>query len=534
MAKRLAIVFFIVLASCIFIVSGFFLILFIAPGLRLLGIKYVAQNSHLVTFEKSILDLDGIDSFNGSVTIETSEIPIEVIFTEDSSTLSSYRVSFYDNFNGLTTTDIDETFVTVTKSGNGGVVIKVTEFRTFVYESSSSSRYIKLYLPLSYVSANKVDLTLISDKANIKISKNSSTDGDQREPNFRNLTIKTNGAIEQSAEMNADTYTLTTSNTISIASNKLTNINAQNYKLTSTAGKIYVYRAVTGKLYASTNNGEIKFLSCGDLEVVTNDGNISCIENDLDAVVNGTVNITSKAGNVTLGEVKGNGENKIETTSGIVVIKKGILNGSVTTTRGSVTINSVKNLKIKTNVGKVVVQVATEAIDVETKRGNIVLGGLGLKINNPKVFSRIGKININSASGIADIQTISSDINFVATSCTKTTINCGGKLKAEGLSGKVTINSSGNVDLAFSKISDSTEINLAGTVTKAKITALNNSASSQRYYVLGKSVSIFEQNSNLSGFNRVETGSELGSSAGSSFIVKGEYADIEIYFGPAS
>lgn len=540
MAKRFAIIFFIILASLILIFSSFLLVLFLAPGLRVFGVKYIAQDTHIVSINKSLSSISELSGFNGSVEIETYEIPIEVIFTGDTSVKDNIKIEFFDNFNGLTTSNIDDTTISFSKNSSGTAVLKVDEFKRFVYESSSSVRYLKLYIPQSFASSsNNISLTLKSASGDIKFSKTKEIDTDQNKLRayFRNLKIETGGELSIDAEIGAGTYELTSASSISISSNERTNVMAENYHLTTTSNtaKVSVYMAVSGNLNITTVGGDIKFLSAGNLTVNTNYGNISCIKSGEKANVSGIVNIISNAGNIELGTVGGSGNNVIETTSGTVNINT-IKNGTVTTQRGGIYIVNSNNLKISTNIGKVVVEVATEKIDIETKRGNVTLGGNNLRVNNPKVFSRLGNIEINSYYGDADVQTISGDIfihcNNDAADEKKVTINCGGKLKAENLCGVVKINSSGDTDLGFSKLTGLVEINLADSVRKAKITALGNSVSGTKFYIEGREISVYEKNGET--FNKVQTGTNVGSSADATIIIKGKQASIEVYFGPAA
>lgn len=531
MAKRLSIVFFVVLATCIFIVSGFFLVLLISPGLSVFGIKYIAPGTHQFSISKSIADFEGIDNFNGSITVETYEMPIEVIFTGDQSTLSNFKITVYDNFNGLTNSTFDDTSLSVTKNSNGSVNIKVNEFRSFIYETSSSQRYVKLYLPLAYISRTKVNLSLITSKGKIEIYKNSSA-AEASIAQFSNFSIRTNGSINQRVEINAEVFELYTKNSIKIYNDPQSNVFANNYNLTSLNGSIELGRNVSGKVSTTTGSGNIKLLSCGDLKVNTSYGNLSCIDSASEIQVKGNVDINSKAGNVTIGSITGDGESKIVTTSGNVTILKSMLNGSISTSSGKVTVGSAKNIKIQTNIGKVSVDSVTEAIDVSTKRGDIRLGGYGLVIRNPKVFTRLGKIEVNSSEGKADIQSLSNSIYFKNTNCSEILINSGGKLVAENLAGKVTINASSDINISFLSISAQTEINLDSAVQTAKIYAPNNSAdtASTKYYIEGKSVTVYERNASNE-FNKVDSGKTLGSTAGATLIAKGKNANIELYFG---
>ena len=116
-----------------------------------------------------------------------------------------------------------------------------------------------------------------------------------------------------------------------------------------------------------------------------------------------------------------------------------IKDGTIITQRGSVTIKSVSNATIDTNVGNVIVEESLGSIVAKTKRGNITLGGENLTMNNATVFSRLGKVNLKSADGTTSVETISSNVNIKNRTSENFTIKCGGKLNAEGLTGKVNI-----------------------------------------------------------------------------------------------
>lgn len=538
MAKRLAIAFFVVLGVCIFLVAGFLLVLFLAPGFSAFGIKYIAKDTHVVSYEdqtiNSFLDISA-GEFQGHLTINSTEVPIEICFASTGSSAGAIRFMYKDNFNGITNSTFDDPSLEIKKGANGSVEITTHEFTKFVYESSTSTRLLKIFIPIDFVKNKNTDLIINSKTSDVKFFMENQMDFSSV-AYFKNLTVKTSGKIEISSEIECETYTQTSDSSIEIGVGRKSNINATNYVLISNGGKIIVKRNIVGDLQAKTTRGDIKFISCENLIATTEDGEIGCANEKALAAVVGNAKITTKSGNVTLGKVYDNetatniiDKTIISTSSGNVSIEN-MADGTITTVRGSVSVKSANNVKIVTNTGKVTLEEAIEAVDVETKRGNIILGGLTM--NNIKAFSRLGKITVKTASGTADVQSISGNIEFANTNCTDIKINAGGKLKATNLSGKVEITAGKDIDVTFDQITDDTTITLKDTVTFAKITAISNTARDTRFYLKGKPVTRYERASNGS-FSKVSTGSETTSEpvvTGPLLSVEGKNAAIDLYF----
>lgn len=553
MAKRLAIGIFVVLGTFVLLVSGFFLVLFLAPGFSMFGIKYIRADTHKVVInETRIIDLESVgNNFTGSVIINSNEVPVEVCFTNTSSTRSQISFSYYDNYQGITNSDFDDPSLEIKQDESGNVIFNTHEFNKWIYESKSSQRLLVLYIPLAYLESNvgssvnqndeettivnaKVNLTIKNGIGGIKFTNLNEATAAGRTPKFNNLTIETSGKVDITRRVDAVTFSQTSNNTIVIGNDVTNNVNAIHYNLTSNNGNVVVNRAVSGDLTAKTNNGYINFVSCKNLIATTNNGNISCATEGL-ANVEGNVTISSKGGSVTLGNVDGS-NSKISTGSGNVNINK-FASGEITTSFGYVTIKLVNSAKINTNLGKVKVAEALNSIEVNTKRGLVELGGEGMTINNPKVNSTLGKVNLLSAKGKADITTIYSDINFTNAECSEIKLSSGGKIVGRNFSGKVDISASKNVDIEFSEINADVNIDLADTVTFARVVAGKNHIQNTRYYLKAKSVSRFVKAPNGT-YNTDATGNELSNSNISLYYpllkVTGESAEVEVYFNSVS
>ena len=538
MAKRMVTIFFIALGCCFLLFAMMFIVLFLAPGFSIFGIKYLRAGTHHLNAQNvNIYELVG-EGFSGSITFETKEIPINVYFTEkqnDSITNDGFFFTYVDNFEGITTSSFDDPSYSIKKDLVGNVTIKTKEYEKLIFESSTSTRYFNLYIPIEYIDSaapyDRINLTINAGKAPVTFIKE--TVEDLRTPAFNKLSITTNGKVDFKTHVYASTYQLTTNNSIEIGENKNIGIEAYNMDLFSKKGAITLKRAIDGDLTAKTVNRNIKIVGCRNLKIETSYGSVSGYgENKISTT--GLVNITTKAGDITLGKVDGTGTNKIVTSTGSVSIDS-IEDGSLTTSAGAIRIKSVNNFKISTNVGKVIVEQAKTSLDVTTKRGNIVLGGEGMVMSNVSAYSRLGKINVSNASGKVNLQTNQSDITFKNKDSKDITISCGDELVATNLEGKVTISSVSNVNLKFSEISDTTTISLGSECTSAKIEALNNNINNTKYIFSGKNVTIWESNGVGTGsFSRKDVGKALSNPTltGNFPYIKitGKYVDIVVYF----
>ena len=528
MSKRLASVIFVVLASCIFLVACYCLVLFLAPGFSAFGVKYIRSNVHLFhTGACKISDTKAFSStgFSGNIIVETNEVPVNIIYTEG----QEYYFDYYDNYQGFTTSKFDDPSFSITRDAAGNAVIKTTEFKKFIYESSSSERYLNIYIPLASVCgdfAYGTNLSITTNTGTVTFTKEQLDD--KRVATHGNLTVNnTSSKVVYEANVHAVNFNQTTNNSIKMLVDQNKEVYATNYKLESKLGKISVLESVVGDISAKTESGDIQIVACKNFVAESNFGDISCVKKDEVIHVRGIVILKTQAGAVELGDVEGNGDTVIATGGGSVEINK-IKDATITTTRGSVKIKSLSNAKIETNIGKVTVNEALESISVSTKRGNIVLGAEGLTVNNPTVFSRLGKVTLAAASGKVNIETVSSAVSFTNTSSQDITITSGGKLSASKLTGVITINAKADTSLDFAKITNQTKIVLADTCHNITIIANNNTEKDTKFYFSGRNVIRYEDEAKVKEGNIIQSEGTVVTDAYIS--VEGKNAAISAYF----
>ena len=492
MGKRLANIMLITLGFALAAVFVFALVLFLAPGLSVFGIKYIASGTHVINNSYVLSDqLDG-GTFSGSIRVESDYVPVEIMFSQG----FVYEVNYYDNFNGLTNSKFDDPSIQFSKDADGTAVVKVTSFKKFIYENNNSLRGIKISIPSSVVGESgtrggETSLSIISKNAPINFYDEVN---DHYDPYFRNLTIETSGKITTATKVTADNYSLKTINAIKISEDEVSNINATNYILNSTGGKIVVDRHVAGDINATTKNARIQILSCNNFTAKSGYGDIYSARKEVPVKINGIANIQTTAGIVEIDTISGtDGKSVIETKTGNVKIAN-VQDLDLTTTRGFVRVISGRKMNIETSSGSITVETSTEAVNVKTKRGKIFLGGEKNKLYNPTVESTFGDVLVLSASGSVNIQTIKADVEFVNTDASNIKLSVGGELSATKLLGAVDVTVEGSADIQFEQFTQKSTI--TGTKADSLITVkmLNNDGTTFSYNLEGNDASLNEFN----------------------------------------
>ena len=235
MTKRFTAIFFIVLAIIAFLCVGFFLVLILAPGTRIFGLMYVAKDARAYNSKRVYLDQvledAGLTGFTGSITVEASEIPIYVEYTES----YEYEFHYYENYIGLTRTDIEKPKFDISLDKKGGAVIKVKGFEKFIFENNASQRFFKLYIPIVRIDSEAkgvYDVTIKSETSDISFYKTLG-ETEIRDAYFNKISIETAGNVSYKALTYAKTYDIKTPNSVMVDDMCSTVAKATNYKTNS-------------------------------------------------------------------------------------------------------------------------------------------------------------------------------------------------------------------------------------------------------------------------------------------------------------
>lgn len=551
MSKRFAATCFIVLA-CIIIACFMFVVgLFLLPGVYIFGLKYIGKDTHYygniaqtrneqVTESPVILSLQNdvngneLGEFSGII-VNCYEVPVKVTF---STLYRKCQINYIDNFNGITTSKIVDPMISYQKDDSGNVVINISEYHTFVYESGVSNRYLELFLPFQMLSEDKVygfNLAINSTKSKVRVGFENPDPDIVKSATFNNLSIKTNGDVEFNHLVKAKTYAYETSKTIEI--NEDDKISATNYNLTSSDGKIIVNKDVEGDLTCNTTLGRVLLKSCNNLVANTTFGDVRYSGDEGEVTVRGIAKISTRAGNITLGAIQGDGtdeeQNVISTTSGNVLIRS-LKDGEITTQRGRIKIDSVRKASIVSKTGKIYIQEVKNNLYAKTIRSSITVGGNNMLVNNIEIHSTLGDIKVLSSNGSVKLDTFSGDVEYYNSGSTDIDIYCGGKLIAEKLIGNVKIFTGKEIKkLDFIDLTKgNVEIDLGEKCKSAYIYINQDSFERVSYYVKGKSVAVQEyKNAEWQGSGTISTDySFTASSTPYSFNVQGNSTDIVLRF----
>jgi Toastrack DUF4097 len=172
-----------------------------------------------------------------------------------------------------------------------------------------------------------------------------------------------------------------------------------NFDLESTGGNINIEDAITGKLYAETEGGNVSFSDVkGKVSVNTSGGNISG-EN-----VEGDVGLHTNGGNISLGNVK-SGKSDIDTYGGNI------------------------------SVGNV-----ASDLSAKTHGGNLSVGNVG---GNANVFTYGGHISMEKVTGSASMETYGGHLSLDGASGVVVAKTMGGHISLEDITGSIEASTKG-------------------------------------------------------------------------------------------
>lgn len=551
MAKRFAIIFFITIGSVLFILTSTVLVMFLAPGAEILGLRYITTDSHPV---KKNIDLSYTygDDFNGSMEVYANEIQINVCFYSG----LQYKIEYYDNYSGVTDSKNVDPDLDLELKEDGSLQIKVQEYNTVIFRSSNTIRYLNIYIPIDFVSvvknadklyrfdrveefgnskAYETDLKIYTKSSLIKFEQDKFS---SYIPTFRTLRIETDGQIDtEGGQIKCLNYELSTGNSVEISSYPGTRINALNYDIVA-GGSIKFYSVVSGNISAESKHGDILFTRCVNFKARTDIGRIGASTADGTRIL-GTVDIATYSGNVNINNIEGSGTSKIETVSGDVVINK-VENASsckVSSRRGFVSIGNSKNVEIVADIGTVRVDEATQSLNIKTIRGKVFAGSEEKEINNLTVETVLGAVEAKNVVGEVSVKTAESNANVIGKAITQTNIDVGGSLYISGVAGATNITVQDSAEIWFKKdVAISAETNItAGSGCKNLVVYLpGNSIERTRYVIDVASVNAyfaneqaFETFTKRDGFAKNNSPTTPGVPL---LKITGESADLSIYF----
>lgn len=461
MKKKIIGAIIVVLGCALLFVFGSVLIMFLAPGTEIFGIRYVASGtSKCENINKSL------EAFSGDVYIDTKNVPITIKFTEE----YAYAVDFCQNFIGFTKSKQKVASYSEEYKENN-LYITANEIEEFVYSQKADQFFrFNLYLPQKFFSSGTRSINIKSKSSSVKILGRA---------NLNNFTMDSTGGLTVPEESK-----LTVSDQIKIKSSKLidlgTNVTCHTCNLESTGNSINVANPIPGDIVAKTKGGDLKFTSCKNLTFTSKSGSVKAYGN-VENVAEEKVNIKTNGGSVSLGKVNTNisvsstlfeDMTNIKTEGGAISINQ-MIGGVLTSTRGKITVSNASNLLINSKTGNVIVKNITDKITVKGKNGKVALGEGGT-IANADVSTTTGAIFAYNVTGNVTLYSKSNDVTFENLSSENINLHSGKKLVAKNLMGKVDAYSRADGKYTFTKVSGDVNIT-SGTRTDHITIELPNS-----------------------------------------------------------
>lgn len=442
--------------------AGMMVVMIVAPGADILGLKYIRSTSGSIDSEQSFHSADLLDT---DVVINCDNILVKVNFVQS----YTFSVHLVDVYNGYCKSG-DEPEVTMAIK-DGIYTFDVNEYQPFVYHNRSDESALYVNVPIYFLGRVKV------------VSRKSKVETSGLVGKLSGLTIETGGVVSIQDNLN------TTDLNLVVKDKKVTiSENAKikgNLNIESNSASIFCGCAIGGNITITSKGGSLKFSECNNLtveasntEIASANENIAKVQNatittndNVTITASGNVSVTTKRGKVTLGESSGtnSGVIEIKTQSGDVDLK-GSYSGNVTieTSSGDIEANWLKQAKITSVYGKfkatrvddgeittggsgITILQSGKMLILKTRGGDIILGEKSKYFDaSVKATSTAGKITICNARGKEyKLQTASGDVDFsgsekVSTRLTITSEK--GFITATNITDECTIKSNGKID----------------------------------------------------------------------------------------
>lgn len=414
------------------------LVLFLAPGTEILGIRYVAKGTtdseeRRVQLEEVLKD----GKFNGNIYIETYGVPVVIEYTP----YYTSAVAFRQEFIGLTKTKSRNAELTTELDNDGNFHVVANELVPWLY-SHKGEGYYYFNLTLSPF-LTEVNLHISSNKSKVTI-KDAHT--------YDTLEVKSSGELVVENDIFAKNLIYHTSKEVTIGEK----ISCENADLSSTGGNINVMVPLEGDLTAQTRGGDIRFVSCKSFNGTTDSGDITNY-GEGKCSVDGEVKIKTRSGDINLGNVGTNAADEedksdylnIETVSGSIAIGR-MLDGDIVDDRGKVNIEFCRNLVLNNKTGDVKITDVSNELVLNGRNGKVTLGDGGT-INNPTVKTTTGTITAYNTRGKVYLESKSNAVEFVNLDSGDIYLYAGRVLNATKLQGKVEAHANGDVVLTFAE-----------------------------------------------------------------------------------
>lgn len=423
--------------------SGAMLIMYLAPGFEIFGIRYVANGT---------CDFSDTKSFTisrGDIIIECEDVPVII----DYSTITNAQVSFREKFIGFTASKAKQPSLNIATDQSGNVKIVTEEITKFLFETKlDNAKFLKISLP--YTSRN---ITVKAKNSPVTFEGNIAQAG--------KVNIATAGEVKINNSMTIGTLTINTNSNVEVGEN----VKLSNATITTKNKYIKIAPAVSGDLNLTTTSGNIEINSCNNLQATTSSGVIKSI-NDKKITVSGKAELSSKSGSITIGKILGSKETSTVTTKSGTIDIDYVNDISINSSRGPVNIGQAKNVDIEGGSGTINITTVAGKVDINARNGAVNLGKDGSgSVNNPTVTTTTGRITVYNTLGTVNLTSNNAAIfvrNTKGVGASEFKLSAGKGLTCENLEGAVEAYANGETNMHFQNISKDIRVSVG---TKCKV-----------------------------------------------------------------
>ncbi len=487
---------------------GIALILFLAPGVEIFGVRYVARG--IVDFKKE----ESVDNFNGDIYINSFDVPVELVY----SAMPGIHVSFRQEYVGFTRTKAKQPSLSFKVEHDGNINISTTEIQKFIFASElNDAYYLTIRLP-----NNTKNIYVNSETSSVKLS--------GAEGVTPRLEIATEGKLSVANKMTIETLKFTTNSDVELGKN----INLTNATIKTGNRYINIANGVTGDLNLTNTSGKIAFNECNNITVNTSSGVVKS-STSKGAVVNGLANITTKSGSVSIDKILGTAERSTITTKTGQIDINYVNDITIISNRGIVDLGQTRDLKIHGGAGEIKVDGVLDKAIIDSTNGKVTLGSEnGATINNPTVTTTTGKIYVYNTFGAVSL-TSQNNLVYVKNSkglgATKFKLSAGRELTALNLEGEVNAYANGDVYMKFQSLTKDVTVSV-GTKCRAVTIDAKCKMYNEVNYVLksskNKTASVYAGNQLLTKSNPISSTILV---AAPKITVTGAYQVTTLYLG---
>ena len=395
--KKVLMYFGIVIGVMVFFVMGLVVMMMLAPGVEIFGIKYIAQEvgQYSNIIRQPFTDKD--------IYIYAYDAPISITFEQE----GPIGITYVQNFQGFTHAENAPGITLLNEEGkpfdvnsDSELHIHLSQYKTFAWANVRAFSF-NLNLPQDYISYGNI--TIETQNSEITVS------GIAKQLN--SFTAKTKRSIKILNNLTISKASFYSEESLTLGSN-VQILNSLTAEIANEG--LFVENAVKngsnyGNINFKTAGGHLTFNSCYNLTMESGSGRINA---PTSGTIHGNLQFTTSAGSVDIKNILGT-DNKITSVSGNIDIGSCAGNLQIETNRSEVNLGTVNNVAVKTTTGDINIGKATGSVEITSLRNGDVTCGV---INgNASIITNTGEIvltdivvgNLKMETGVGNMQMVS-------------------------------------------------------------------------------------------------------------------------------